>query len=242
MSHEGSPLIHIGDATAALRPGREEVEVLIDAHGTDQCRADVLAHALEHVGGQAHSVWVDEPGGHFDDIAVVHDLHPCRDLLRLAIDLPIAETTDLVTRPFRPGVDDEVWLQVNNRAFAWHREQGHLTQHDLDLRMNEEWFDPKGFLLHDIDGVLAGFCWTKVHDDVDPPVGEIFAIAADPDTQGRGLGRRLVVAGLTHLADLGLTAGMLYVDASNGPARKLYDKMGFRIDQRRRLYLGDGLC
>lgn len=242
MSHEGSPLIHIGDAVAALRPGRDEVEVLIDAHGTDQCRADVLEHALEHVGDRPHSVWVDEPGGHFDEIALAHDLRPCRDLLRLAIDLPIRHTTDLPVRPFRPGIDDTDWLSVNNRAFAWHREQGHLTQHDLDERMTEDWFDKDGFLLHDVDGSLAGFCWTKVHHDADPPAGEIFAIAADPDMQGRGLGRDLVIAGLTYLAGLGLTDGLLYVDASNGPARKLYDKLGFRIDQRRRLYLADGLC
>jgi ribosomal protein S18 acetylase RimI-like enzyme len=37
---------------------------------------------------------------------------------------------------------------------------------------------------------------------------------------------------------------MLYVDADNGPARKLYDKIGFHIHQRRRLYLVDleGSC
>jgi mycothiol synthase len=242
VSHEGSPLIHIGDAVAALRAGRDEVEILVDAAGTDQCRADVLEHALEHVGNRPHSVWVDEPGGHFDDIAVAHGLYPCRDLLRLAIDLPTPHATDLAVRPFRPGTDDEAWLRVNNRAFAWHREQGHLTQSDLDERKKEDWFDADGFLLHDIDGELGGFCWTKVHHDVEPPAGEIFAIAADPDAQGRGLGRDLVVAGLAYLAGLGLTAGMLYVDAGNGPARKLYDKLGFRIDQRRRLYLGDGLC
>lgn len=242
MSHEGSPLIHIGDAVAALRPGRDEVEVLIDAAGSDECRAGVLEHALEHVGDRSHSVWVDEPGGHFDEIASQHGLTPCRDLLRLAIDLPIPHTTDLEVRPFRPGIDDTAWLRVNNRAFAWHREQGHLTQSDLDARKTEDWFDPDGFLLHDIEGELAGFCWTKVHHDVAPPVGEIFAIAADPDAQGLGLGQSLVVAGLAHLAAKGLTTGMLYVDAGNGPARKLYDKLGFHIDQRRRLYLTDGLC
>ena len=46
------------------------------------------------------------------------------------------------------------------------------------------------------DGRLAGFCWTKVHDDEEPPLGEIYVIAVDPDFVGRGLGRALTVAGL----------------------------------------------
>ena len=64
-------------------------------------------------------------------------------------------------------------------------------------------------------GHLAGFCWTKVHAGTDPPLGEIYVIAVDPTAHGRGLGGALTVAGLDHLAGLGLTVGMLYVDESN---------------------------
>ncbi len=238
MSHEGNEIVRIGAASAALRPGRHEIEVLLDADGTDEDRAAALAHALEHVGDAEHSVWVDEPGGHFDAIAERHGLEQVRDLLQLRCELPIEERTDLATRPFRPGEDDDAFLRVNNRAFAWHREQGHLSAGDMVARIAEPWFDAAGFLLHDgDDGKIDGFCWTKVHRDCDPHMGEIYAIATDPDAQGRGLGRALVVAGLTYLAARGLVVGMLYVDADNGPARRLYDKLGFVIAHRRRLYL-----
>src|SRR5436305_395896 len=91
---------------------------------------------------------------------------------------------------------------------AW--EPGH--DHPVGYRAAQPWFDPDGFLLHERDGALAGFCWTKVHPGYDPPLGEIYVIAVHPDFQGQGLGRALAVAGLDWLADRGLGTAMLYVD------------------------------
>ncbi len=93
----------------------------------------------------------------------------------------------------------------------------------------EAWFDPAGFLLHEEDGRLAAFCWTKVHDEHEPPLGEIYVIAVDPDFQGRGLGRELTLAGLEHLAEQGLQVGMLYVEDDNVAAVGLYRRLGFHI-------------
>ncbi|MCD5309296.1 mycothiol synthase [Kineosporia babensis] len=127
-------------------------------------------------------------------------------------------------RTFRPGADDAAWLRVNSRAFSWHPEQGRMTQADLDARKAEPWFDPAGFFLAEADGEVIGFHWTKVHPEGH---GEVYVVGVDPDRHGGGLGTALTLAGLRHLAGLGLPAVTLYVEADNAAALKVYHRLGF---------------
>ncbi|WP_334144023.1 mycothiol synthase [Rhabdothermincola sp.] len=171
-----------------------------------------------------------------DAAATRAGLRLTRDLLQLRRPLPIVEHTDLAVRPFVPDQDEPAWLELNNRAFAWHPDQAGWSVADLRTREREPWFDPRGFLLHERDGRLVGFCWTKVHRDEQPPLGEIYVIAVDPAFHGRGLGRELAIAGLEHLGSLGLDTAMLYVEADNEPALALYRSLGFKHHHSHRWY------
>lgn len=150
--------------------------------------------------------------------------------------LPVGIPVAIDVRPFVVGRDEDAWLEVNNRAFAEHPEQGAWNRDAMDEIIAEPWFDPEGFLLHERGGRLAGFCWTKVHPEERPPLGEIFVIAVDPDFAGKGLGRDLTLAGLDHLYRRGLSVGMLYVDSTNEAALQLYEDLGFVVDHIHRGY------
>lgn len=128
-------------------------------------------------------------------------------------------------RTFEPGRDEDAWVRVNARAFADHPEQGRWTRTDLERREREPWFSADGFFLAEREDELAGFHWTKVHED--GPIGEVYVVAVDPSAQGLGLGRVLTMTGLRHLWSVGLPAVMLYVDESNTAATSLYAALGF---------------
>jgi mycothiol synthase len=135
-------------------------------------------------------------------------------------------------RPFVVGQDEAAFVEVNNKAFAWHPEQGGWDVEQVRVREAEPWFDADGFLLaveatDETDatrGRLLGFHWTKAHS---AELGEVYVLGVDPAEHGRGLGKALTLAGLHYLRGRGMSTVMLYVEAENAPAIKTYQRLGF---------------
>ncbi|HUR49300.1 MAG TPA: mycothiol synthase [Acidimicrobiales bacterium] len=232
----------LGYAQAVRRPRGWSLEVVLDPRPpapAEPVRAELIRAALAAAtahGAEEVTLWEPRPTPEHDAAAEAAGLTAIRDLLQMRRPLPAGAEWSVEVRPFVAGRDEDAWLTVNNRAFAEHPEQGAWDRAALEEVLAEPWFDPGGFLLHEVDGELAGFCWTKVHPDERPPLGEIFVIAVDPAFGGRGLGRELTLAGLDHLCERGLTVGMLYVDASNRRALKMYEDLGFVVDHIHRGY------
>lgn len=195
--------------------------------------ADAVAEAIE--GAARPQVWLESAQPGENELLAPLGLEPYRDLHQLRRPLP-ADPSGLDTRAFRVGHDEAAFIEVNNRAFSWHPEQSGLTLEALQQTMSEPWFDPDGFRLHERDGRLAGFCWTKVHADHDPVMGEIYVIAVDPDFGGQGLGGPMTLAGLEHLSSAGITLANLYVESDNEPAQRVYERLGFNLHAINRAY------
>ncbi|MDE0654072.1 MAG: mycothiol synthase [bacterium] len=232
-------------------PDEAEVAWTIEVPATDRLALDragldgeltaAVATVRARDGGRCR-LWIGHVAPGDDESAGRWGFVPYRDLWQLRRALP-APAADLAVRPFEPG-DAAAVLALNARAFSWHPEQGAMTLEDLRTRQSEPWYDPAGFLLHEREGRLAGFCWTKVHKGdgsppADVPIGEIYVIAVDPDYQGRGIGTPLTLAGLAHLHSRGPTTGMLYVESDNSAANAVYERLGFRRHHTNRAYVAD---
>jgi mycothiol synthase len=204
-----------------------------------------VAEVAAELGAREVVVWVIDPDAAVDEGAGAAGFRLQRELHQMRVPLPLADGVrgagpppGVELRPFVPGRDEDAWLAVNNRAFAGHPEQGAWERATIEAREREPWFDPAGLVLAWRGDELVGSCWTKVHAATDDHerLGEIYVIGVDPAAHGLGLGRVLTVAGLDHLAGLGIATGMLYVDGANDAATGLYRSLGFETHRMDRAY------
>ena len=168
-----------------------------------------LTDVVDRAGADGATAVVVEAEPATDDFAAAVEsagFEPTRTTLQLRRPLPVeaaarGHAPTIVTRPFEPGRDDDAWLAVNNRAFAWHPDQSDQTVDDLRRNRAEPWFRADGFLLHD---VRRGAARRVLLDEdprptSDPPLGEIYVIGVDPD-RPRPRPRPRAGAGRTRLA------------------------------------------
>lgn len=203
----------------------------------NQLLSEVKALAGERLRLWSHG---DLPGA--KSLALKNGLIRSRSVIQMRRSLidPIPEIDPVIPiRSFLPGLDESLWLELNNSAFKGHPEQSNWQLRDLEIRSRESWFDPRGFLIAEIEGEMAGFCWTKIHgghshrhsageeEHDHDPIGEIYIMGVNPKFQGKGIGRAVTIAGLKHLRYEGIFSAMLYVDADNQGAIKLYQSIGF---------------
>jgi mycothiol synthase len=209
-------VLHDGDLALAVHPDHR-------GHGTG---GELLRHVSSYDG--ALTAWSHGNHPAAAALAAAHGWDRVRDLWVMrrdtAVPLPALDVPPGVEiRSYRAG-DAAAVVAVNAAAFAHHPEQGAMDEDNLARRMAEPWFDPAGLLVAEDESGVLGFHWTKQHD---AEHGEVYVVGVAPGAQGRGLGRLLTLAGLHHLAGLGVAEVLLYVESDNAPAVAVYSRLGF---------------
>lgn len=86
------------------------------------------------------------------------------------------------------------------------------------------------FVAEDETGRVVGLAMGGLpKQDVLPRSGEIYVLYVCKERQGRGLGRALVTAVSTHLAQAGLSALQIGCLVTNARARRFYEHLGGRV-------------
>ena len=228
-------------AFAAPNPdGRVWTLELADDSGRQERFLTDVAEGLDAAGIEEAVLWLHTAAVEPPPAVFTHE----RDLYLMAATLPVPG----IGRPpagvrfagFDVDRDAQALIDVNNRAFEGHPEQGGWSLQDLAWRTSLPWFDPRGVRTGWIDRRLVAFHWTKVHDEPAPDggaLGEIYVLAVDPAFLGRGLGRAIALDGLDYLArHRHATKAILYVDSANDAAVNLYRRLGFTTEHIDRAY------
>lgn len=207
--------------------------LVLNENRDNETLSNNLRNTLGSLDGSVQ-LWVRSVDPAADGVVRSAGFEPYRDLWQLRCPLP-NRPSGIETHSYS-ATDLLEFISLNNRAFHWHPEQGSLTPESVEKTMSEPWFDPDGFRLLRDEEELIGFCWTKIHRNTHPELGEIYAIAIDPSHHGSGLGKPMTLAGLEWLAAQGLEWGMLYVEADNAPANATYKSLGFEHHHTDRAY------
>jgi mycothiol synthase len=220
------------------------IELVVDPKFRGEGIGKQLLIKATEICGKDMRLWVhgDQPAAHA--LATSFGFEKLRTVLQMSkelgqiLQIPKLDP-DIVIRSFLPGIDSNSWLELNNKVFKDHPEQGKWQLSELNIRLGEEWFDERGFFLAVIKERLIGSCWTKIHgaqthsyaDEKEthahPAIGEIYITAVDQDYSRRGIGKALTITALNYLKYQGLSSAMLYVDFDNKKALNLYQSLGF---------------
>ena len=228
------------------------VELVVDPdHRSAGVGKQLLSKAIEICGNNLR-LWVHGEGEVAHNLATSFNFEKIRTVLQMSKSLtniqPLpAFDKEIKIRSFLPGLDSKEWLELNNKVFKDHPEQGGWQISDLNHRLSEEWFDEKGFFIVEKNKQVIASTWTKVHgahshdhdgdaSHAHPAIGEIYITAVDPAYAGLGIGKALTITALNYLKYQGLNDAMLYVDFDNKAAHNLYNSLGFQISSKDILY------
>jgi mycothiol synthase len=229
------------------------VELVVDPdHRSASVGKQLLSKAIEICGNNLR-LWVHGEQEAAHSLASSFNFEKIRTVLQMSKSLsdiqllPIIDK-EISIRSFLSGIDSNEWLELNNKVFKDHPEQGGWQLSDLNHRISEDWFDEKGFFIVEKAGKVVGSTWTKIHgahshnhggeepSHAHPAIGEIYITAVDPAHAGLGIGKALTITALNYLKYQGLKEAMLYVDFENKAALNLYDSLGFELSSKDVLY------
>jgi mycothiol synthase len=228
------------------------VELVVDSNHRGAGVGKALLGEAIKICGKTLRLWVHGEQEAAHNLAASFNFEKIRTVLQMSkslTDIQPLPTIDkeIIIRSFLPGIDSDAWLDLNNKVFKDHPEQGGWQLSDLNHRLSEEWFDEKGFFIVEKNKQVIASTWTKVHgahshdhdgeaSHAHPAIGEIYITAVDPEYAGLGIGKALTITALNYLKYQGLTDAMLYVDFDNKAALNLYNSLGFKESSKDILY------
>ena len=134
-------------------------------------------------------------------------------------------------RYLQPGEEAKL-TQLQNCAFAGSWGYNPNTVEDITFQINSNASSRDDIILICKKDKAIGYCWTGISCEEGKPSirkGRILMLGVIPDYRLKGIGNKLVLAGLARLRSKGLQFTELTVDSENKAACTLYRSIGFEV-------------
>jgi mycothiol synthase len=134
-------------------------------------------------------------------------------------------------RYLQPGEEAKL-TQLQNCAFAGSWGYNPNTVEEINFRINSNTFSRDDIVLIHKKDKAIGYCWTGISCEEGKPSikkGRLLMLGVVPDYRLKGIGKKLVLAGLARLRCRGLQVAELTVDSENKAAYALYQSIGFEV-------------
>ena len=155
------------------------------------------------------------------------------------IRLPDVEPSGYIIRGLEHDEADKL-THIQNRAFANAWGFNSNTPDEIAYRINLSSCSPENIIMAYLNNHPIGYCWTRIMIEENPEAGEmkgeIHMLGVDPDFRKRGIGRNVLLAGLSHLKSKGVTLVELTADDEEQVAMGLYESVGFKVCSRTEWY------
>lgn len=149
--------------------------------------------------------------------------------------LPDVAPDEYTIRSLGPDEADKLTF-IQNRAFADSWGFNPNSTDEIAYRINLSCSSPENIMVACLKDLIVGYCWMRLMVDENPAAGdikgEIHMLGVDPDFRRQGIGRRLLLAGLSHLKTKGVPLVELTADGEEPAALALYESVGFEIYSR----------
>jgi len=133
-------------------------------------------------------------------------------------------------RHLQRGEENKLLL-IQNRCFAGTWGYNPNTVEEILFHINLTNCCPEDVILACKGDKVVGYCWVRITygTPTQERKGQIFMLGVDPDYRSRGIGKRVLLAGLSYLKSRGVQVAELTVDSENKVACALYQSIGFEV-------------
>ena len=212
--------------TPELKIGRVLLYFLVHP---EQRRTGIAARLFEHAVKRAKEyrvkvAQVEIPETNLAAKGLLSSLHfnPIRIFKELALELSNMKNPNvdsaLIRRNLTNG-NENILTDIQNRSFEGTWGFNPNTNEEIIYDLNRSDRSPEDVILIYDGNDIIGYCWTKIQPEENPEQmtrrGRIHMMGVDPDCRGKGLGKAVLLAGLSHLKDKGIKSVELTVDSEN---------------------------